>query len=60
MFVVRWEIVSANVQKPPIPEHVFISFSEKDKETAKKIVYALQCQDIPTWIDYAILPFGDI
>jgi hypothetical protein len=45
-------------QESMIPEHVFISFSQKDKEIAEFIVYKLWRNDIPVWIDYARLAPG--
>jgi hypothetical protein len=41
-----------------IPEHVFISFSQKDKAVAEAIVYSLWKSNIPAWIDYAKLVPG--
>jgi hypothetical protein len=43
--------VSTKGSDSRIPEHVFISFSQKDKEVAESIVYGLRESDIPVWID---------
>lgn len=40
---------------PAVPEHVFLSFSRKDNETAQFIFYTLWRNGIRAWIDYANL-----
>jgi hypothetical protein len=50
--------MGASDLKPIIPEHIFISFSQKDRELAEGIVRSLGRKNIPAWIDYVKLVPG--